>query len=189
MKRNCRKCGDTGINDLGNNDEPCECIAGDSAMFNDISYGNILGKDLKEKLKNSIDHPASYEAIRGDIFKDFEPRITQRPWGTYEVLFEDYKCKIKQIVVRSGQAISLQSHSKRDELWKLLQGEGEVIIDGCTFEANVDNIPNSYFIIRREAQHRITNTGLDNLVFIEIQTGESFDELDIQRFADNYGRV
>lgn len=115
--------------------------------------------------------------------------FVDRPWGTYEVLFEDYHCKIKQIVVRPGQSLSLQSHNKRDEFWKLVQGEGEVILDGCTLEANADSVPYSYFIIRRGVQHRITNTGLDNLVFIEIQTGDSFDENDIIRYADDYGRV
>ncbi len=116
-------------------------------------------------------------------------KTTQRPWGRYRVLFDDYKCQIKQIIVYPGQAISLQSHSKRDELWKLLQGEGEVILDGCTLEANAEIVHCSYFIIRRGVQHRITNTGIENLVFIEVQTGDSFAEDDIQRFADDYGRV
>lgn len=119
----------------------------------------------------------------------FDLKLVRRPWGTFETLFEDYKCKIKQIVVRPGQSLSLQSHNKRDELWKLVQGEGEVIIEGCTLEANADSVPYSYFVIRRGIQHRITNTGLENLVFIEIQTGESFDESDIIRYADDYGRV
>lgn len=115
--------------------------------------------------------------------------FVSKPWGTYEVLFEDYKCKVKQIVIHPGKSISLQSHDKRDEFWKLVQGEGEVIIEGCTLEANSENVPYSYFIIRRGLQHRITNTGDNNLVFIEIQTGDSFSENDLIRYEDDYGRT
>lgn len=115
--------------------------------------------------------------------------ITERPWGTYQVLYEDDKCKIKRIVVYPGKRLSLQSHKYRDELWKLIQGEGEVILEGYTFSVYSDKLPYSHCVILRGLKHRITNTGAENLVFIEIQTGESFDENDIVRYEDDYGRV
>ncbi|OPY78400.1 MAG: Alginate biosynthesis protein AlgA [Syntrophorhabdus sp. PtaU1.Bin153] len=37
--------------------------------------------------------------------------------------------------------------------------------------------------------HRIMNTGTENLVFIEIQTGDYLGEDDIERLQDDYGRV
>ena len=37
--------------------------------------------------------------------------------------------------------------------------------------------------------HRIRNPGEENLVFIEIQTGDYFGEDDIERSEDDYGRV
>jgi mannose-6-phosphate isomerase len=37
--------------------------------------------------------------------------------------------------------------------------------------------------------HRIRNPGPDNLVFIEVQTGDYFGEDDIERSEDDYGRV
>jgi mannose-6-phosphate isomerase len=37
--------------------------------------------------------------------------------------------------------------------------------------------------------HRIRNPGPDNLVFIQIQTGDYFEEDDIERAEDDYGRV
>ena len=39
------------------------------------------------------------------------------------------------------------------------------------------------------AAHRIKNTGLENLVFIEIQQGEYFGEDDIERLEDDFGRI
>lgn len=40
----------------------------------------------------------------------------------------------------------------------------------------------------RNTAHRIMNPGKDNLIFIEIQTGEYFGEDDIERLEDDYGR-
>jgi len=49
-KKHCSKCGNTGVNDTGNNDLPCDCSAGDKAIFNDVHYGTVTGKFLKEVL-------------------------------------------------------------------------------------------------------------------------------------------
>ena len=43
--------------------------------------------------------------------------------------------------------------------------------------------------IPRGTKHRIENVGGDELVFIEVQTGDYFGEDDIVRFDDDYGRV
>jgi mannose-6-phosphate isomerase len=43
--------------------------------------------------------------------------------------------------------------------------------------------------IPRGAKHRIWNTGDEDCIFIEIQTGTYFGEDDIVRLEDNYGRV
>jgi mannose-6-phosphate isomerase-like protein (cupin superfamily) len=43
--------------------------------------------------------------------------------------------------------------------------------------------------IPRGALHRVRNTGKTELVIVEVQTGDYFDESDIERFEDDYGRV
>jgi mannose-6-phosphate isomerase-like protein (cupin superfamily) len=40
-----------------------------------------------------------------------------------------------------------------------------------------------------QAKHRISNPGPDDLVFVETQTGSSFEEADIVRYEDDYGRA
>ena len=37
--------------------------------------------------------------------------------------------------------------------------------------------------------HRIKNSGHENLMFIEVQTGEYFGEDDIERIEDDFGRI
>jgi mannose-6-phosphate isomerase-like protein (cupin superfamily) len=37
--------------------------------------------------------------------------------------------------------------------------------------------------------HRIMNHGSENVIYIEVQTGDYFGEDDIERIEDDYGRV
>ena len=39
------------------------------------------------------------------------------------------------------------------------------------------------------SKHRLTNSGEDPLVLIEVQSGDYLGEDDIVRFADKYGRI
>ncbi len=43
----CKKCNDTGVIETGNNDLPCECPAGDKALFNRAGEGQISGAEIK----------------------------------------------------------------------------------------------------------------------------------------------
>ena len=43
--------------------------------------------------------------------------------------------------------------------------------------------------IPRRATHRAQNLGVNEISFIEIQTGEYFGEDDIERMEDDFGRV
>lgn len=109
----------------------------------------------------------------------------ERPWGYFSVLLEDAHHKLKRIVVYPGKRLSLQRHRQRDEHWVIVSGEARMTVDGgeCTLRRgqSVD--------IPRGALHRVMNTGETELVIVEIQTGDAFDESDIERFEDDYGRA
>lgn len=47
-KTACRECGDTGVIETGNNDEPCHCPAGDAAIFN-TTRGVQTGREIKAR--------------------------------------------------------------------------------------------------------------------------------------------
>lgn len=111
--------------------------------------------------------------------------IGERPWGNYKVLLDDERHKVKEITVLPGQRLSLQRHQKRQEHWFVHHGQAQVTINGdeqlISFGQYVD--------IPRGSEHRVKNVGKDNLVFIEIQTGDYFGEDDIERLEDDYGRT
>jgi mannose-6-phosphate isomerase len=107
-----------------------------------------------------------------------------RPWGEYQVLYDGEDCKVKRITVYPRQRLSLQYHLKRDELWQIISGKGIVTVDSTQYVLQ----PQDSFTIFRVQHHRIENITDENLVFIEIQTGDYFGEDDIIRIEDDYGR-
>jgi len=54
----CEECGDKGIIETGNNDLPCECPAGDKALFNIASVdGLVTGKEIRQHFLNGSPEP------------------------------------------------------------------------------------------------------------------------------------
>lgn len=114
-----------------------------------------------------------------------EPNMEDRPWGQFRVLSRGTGYKIKEILVKPGQKLSLQMHHHRCEFWTVISGEARVEIDD-----EVKNLkPQENIFIPLHAHHRLENPGKHNLVMIEVQCGDYLGEDDIVRFDDIYGRL
>lgn len=111
-------------------------------------------------------------------------RMAYRPWGTYTVLGEGNRFKIKRIEVKPGASLSLQMHHHRSEHWVVVSGTAKVTNDDQTFLVRT----NESTFIPAGHKHRLENPGTINLVMIEVQSGEYLGEDDIVRFEDKYGR-
>jgi mannose-6-phosphate isomerase len=109
---------------------------------------------------------------------------SERPWGRYEVLQESVNYKVKSIHVNPGKRLSYQRHQKRAEHWFITEGNGEVNLEGKIIQVG----PGSTVDIATNQLHRISNTGIVELIFIEVQTGSYFGEDDIERVEDDFGR-
>lgn len=112
-------------------------------------------------------------------------RTVYRPWGTYTVLEEGPRFKIKRIEVRAGATLSLQMHHHRSEHWIVVSGMAKVVNGEREFLVAT----NESTYIPAGHKHRLENPGKINLVMIEVQSGEYLGEDDIVRFEDAYGRV
>ncbi|MCA7085501.1 mannose-1-phosphate guanylyltransferase/mannose-6-phosphate isomerase [Cupriavidus sp. DB3] len=112
-------------------------------------------------------------------------RTVKRPWGTYTVLEEGPRFKIKRIIVSPGASLSLQLHHHRSEHWIVVSGTAKVVNGEREFFVRTDE--STY--IPAGHKHRLENPGLVDLVMIEVQSGDYLGEDDIVRFEDAYGRV
>ena len=106
-----------------------------------------------------------------------------RPWGNFERFTLNEKTTVKIVTVNAGESISLQTHEHRDEFWRVLKGSGVIRI------GEIDNgaKEGDTFFSPRHSKHRVLG-GPEGLTFLEIAFGD-FDEHDIKRLEDRYGRA
>lgn len=140
-----------------------------------IAHSN-RGQDVKEVV-NQLKH-RNHQTYRMH-------RCVARPWGTYTILEEGPRFKIKRIEVRPGRSLSLQLHHHRSEHWVVVSGMARVTIG----EKEIFLRPNESTFIPAGQKHRLDNPGLLDLVMIEVQSGEYLGEDDIVRYEDIYGRL
>ncbi|MDF1531733.1 MAG: mannose-1-phosphate guanylyltransferase/mannose-6-phosphate isomerase [ANME-2 cluster archaeon] len=111
-------------------------------------------------------------------------RTVYRPWGSYTILEDWERYKIKRIRVLQGKSLSLQLHYHRSEHWVVVTGTACVQVDGERFYLRQGE---STFI-KPGIKHRLSNPGKFALEIIEVQLGEYVGEDDIVRYDDEYGR-
>jgi len=108
----------------------------------------------------------------------------ERPWGRFRRYTLNEVSTVKIITVLPGQSLSEQRHQRRQELWVVLDDGIEVHI-GDT--ATVADKGDEFFITAGET-HRLSCVGDVPARILEVAFGE-FDEADIERLSDDYGRV
>jgi len=135
---------------------------------------------------SSQDVKALLETLKASGRREVHEHTTIiRPWGTYRILEESSRFKIKSIVVNVGAVLSLQRHMHRTEHWVVICGTAQVTIGEKTFfvhEGESTFVPKSTL-------HRLGNPGQIPLEIIEVSNGEYVGEDDIERFEDKYGRT
>jgi mannose-1-phosphate guanylyltransferase/mannose-6-phosphate isomerase len=109
---------------------------------------------------------------------------TYRPWGSYTILEQGPRYKIKRVVVNPGEKISLQKHSHRSEHWVVVKGTAKIVIG----DEEIFVHENESAYVPKSTLHRLENGGKIPVEIIEVQNGEYLEEDDIERFSDDYGR-
>jgi len=114
--------------------------------------------------------------IRKKIIEDV------RPWGSFKQFAYNEKCSVKIITVNLNQMLSSQAHKKRDELMVILDDGLKIELDDEILLPN----PGDEVVINRNTKHRVSSLGKQARI-LEVSFG-FFDENDIERFEDIYGR-
>ncbi len=114
-----------------------------------------------------------------------EHRTSYRPWGSYTVLEEGERYKIKRITIKPRASLSYQMHYHRSEHWIVVKGTVRVVTDRGEWMIHEDES----FYVAKTQKHRLENPGRIPAEVIEVQTGEYLGEDDIVRFEDIYGRA
>ncbi|WP_151736539.1 sugar phosphate nucleotidyltransferase [Paenibacillus tengchongensis] len=125
-----------------------------------------------------------------EVLKGFEqrPMYEERRWGWYKVLdhtkfTEGNEVITKRICVKAGCNLSYQLHHARCEVWTIISGEGEFVINDVIRRVKVGDVLH----IPLETKHGIKAS--TDLEFIEVQTGSDLVEEDIQRIYMTWEEV
>ena len=106
-----------------------------------------------------------------------------RPWGWYQILTETPVSAVKILCVKPGERLSLQTHRKRSETWIPLDSGLEAQIG----ENLVELVAYNTYEVSVGEQHRLINNSDHEVQVVELITG-AYDENDISRIEDDYGR-
>jgi len=107
----------------------------------------------------------------------------KKPWGHFEQFTLNEISTVKIHSIDPNSSLSLQYHNDRTEFWYIISGHPVVTIG----EQKINAKPGDEFTIGKKELHQIEATD-DAVQFLEIAYG-NFDEEDIVRIKDKYGRA
>lgn len=140
----------------------------------------IADRDRAQEVKAVVEQLRA----QGDEAATFHQTV-HRPWGSYTILEDADDCKVKRLVVKPGQVLSLQRHQRRSEHWTVVCGTAKVRVGDDEFLLE----ENQSTYVPVNTLHRLENPTDKDIALIEVQTGNYFGEDDIERFEDVYGRA
>ena len=104
--------------------------------------------------------------------------FAQKSWGSYQVLDAQPEGMTVKVTLKPGQRMSYHRHAERDEVWTVVSGEGETLIDGMTQTVR----PGDVVTILAGCKHRVL--ALTELTIIEVQLGSNISVHDKKKFSE-----
>jgi mannose-1-phosphate guanylyltransferase/mannose-6-phosphate isomerase len=182
--------GNVKVGDIVSLDTKRTIVMGEKRLISTIGLKDLIIIDTPDALLIARRGQAQRVKEVVDLLKErkrkevVEHLTTYRPWGSYTILEEGPRYKIKRIVVKPGQKLSHQLHYHRSEHWIIVKGTAKVTIGKKTSDVH----ENESTYVPKSTGHRLENPGKVALEMIEVQNGEYVGEDDIVRFNDIYGR-
>lgn len=110
------------------------------------------------------------------------PMYERRKWGEYRVLDssvypDQTKSLVKELVIESGEQLSYQRHRRRSEIWTVVSGTGEIVLDGKVSRVGAGSV------IEVAAGCLHAARSFEEMHVVEVQLGETLIEEDIERFG------
>lgn len=133
----------------------------------------VSGKEASANIKAEVNAVA-----------ESRPMYEQRSWGEYRVMdssvFPDgMKALTKELILLNGGQLEYQLHARRGEVWTVVSGSGEIVLDGVTQRVGTGSV------VQIPASTMHSARALDgDLHVIEVQYGETLVKDDTVCFDD-----
>lgn len=173
-----------------------------SEVMSETTKGNVVLDDTCRNVNvvNELDIPilvmgakdtivvASHDGIlisdkeRSGYIKPYAEKIStdiryaDKSWGNYQVIdVGDHYLSVK-ITMAEGQRMSYHSHAFREEIWTILSGKGEVIVDGSSASVSAGDV----VTLSMNCKHTIL--AKTKMVILETQIGEVISKDDKYKY-------
>ncbi len=105
--------------------------------------------------------------------------FAEKSWGTYTVMDVQPGSMTVKISIRVGEHMTYHSHDYRDEVWTVIAGTGEAIVDGMEQKLQAGDV----IMVAAGCKHTIS--AATQLDIIEVQIGESISATDKKKYELN----
>ena len=183
-------------NDLGTWNALTEIMEGNSigkAIFDEMAEDTYVINEMNVPVlcmgTNHIVVSASAEGIlvsdidRADSIKPYVDQIDQqvmfaeKSWGSFLVLDVEAESLTIKVTLNPGHQMNYHSHDRRDEVWNIISGYGQAVVDGVSREVG----PGDVITMKAGAKHTIIAD--TKLKVIEVQLGHEIDVHDKHKFS------
>lgn len=142
----------------------------DAFVVNTADAVYVTRKDTSLQIKDIAENSSR------DIMSFFEKSyISYMPWGYREILITETNFMVGKVVVFPGKAMNMHSHASRSENWSIVEGNAIALIG----EQSISVSKEMSLFIPTGTKHSIINDSEENVVIIEVTTGDNLVELDV----------
>lgn len=104
--------------------------------------------------------------------------FAEKSWGRYQVLDVQDTSMTLKVTLKAGQSMSYHAHAHRDEVWTVVGGDGEVLVDGMVQAVR----PGDVITLVAGCKHRIK--ARTELTVIEVQLGREISVQDKTKYPE-----
>lgn len=119
---------------------------------------------------------------QSSYIKPFVDQISQqvmfaeKSWGSYRVLDVEEGSLTIKVTLKPGHRMNYHSHTRRDEVWNIISGEGRVIVDGR------ERLVKTGDVVLMQAGSRHTIIARTEVKAVEVQLGSEISVHDKHKF-------
>lgn len=107
---------------------------------------------------------------------DQQIMFADKSWGSFRVIDIEEESMTIKVTLKPGHQMNYHSHERRDEIWTVISGEGEAVIDG------IRHIVGAGDVLKMNAGCRHTIKAVTELKVIEVQLGKAISVQDKQKY-------
>jgi mannose-1-phosphate guanylyltransferase len=107
---------------------------------------------------------------------DQQIMFAEKSWGSFRVLDVEEESMTIKVTLNPGHQMNYHSHERRDEVWTIISGEGQAIVDGKQINVTSGDV------IRMPAGSSHTLIAETELKAIEVQTGKEISVHDKKKY-------